>query len=196
MDIIAIFYVQNKNSVIKQINSIIQQKIKIDLLFILDNNDYIQFFSNYGIVVVTGTDSEEFLSRKYQMGYDQIKLHNYDYIIEINSDFYINENYIKICKEQLIKNDIVGSNSYITYNLLNKSVHLNKIKNTGQLNNIIFCRCINKSFLDKINWKIFNFNKNIDVFSYSQIYCNLQSANIHYLISCNIYKIIKLVYNF
>ena len=37
MDIIAIFYVQNKNSVIKQINSIIQQKIKIDLLFILDN---------------------------------------------------------------------------------------------------------------------------------------------------------------
>ena len=61
--------------------------------------------------------------------------------------------------------------------------------NTSKTDNKIFCRCINKNFLDKIEWKIFDFNKNVDVYELSQTFCILNSVETKYLINNLVFKI-------
>ena len=45
MNFIIIIFVKNKDNIIKQINKLIQDKINIHFLILLDTYEYIQYFS-------------------------------------------------------------------------------------------------------------------------------------------------------
>jgi len=185
MNNVIIIYIENKNLVIKQINKLIKDKVKINFIILLDTYEYSQFFSNYGKVIICG--NEKFLSKKIQMGYNYIKENKekYNYIFELNQNFIIDSEYIYKCIEQINHFDIIGSNSYISYSLNTKEMRIN----TSKTENKIYCRCINKKFLDKIEWKIFDFNKNIDIYELSQTFCILNSVETKYLINNLVFKI-------
>ena len=188
MNNIIIIYVENKNLVIKQINKLIKDKININFIILLDTYEYLQLFSNYGIVIICG--DEQFLSKKIQMAYNYIKQNKdkYNYIFELNQNFIIDSNYINKCIEQINNYDIIGSNSYISYSLNTKEMMINISK---KIDNKIYCRCINKKFLDKIEWKIFDFNKNIDIYELSHTFCILNSVETKYIINNLVFKIIN-----
>ena len=199
LNFVIIIYVQNKNLVIRQINKLIKEKIvNLTFVILLDTYEYIHLFSKYGTVIICG--NEIYLSKKMQLAYKHIKeISNYEYVLEINSGFIIDSDYIAKSKECFESNDfdIIVSKNYLTYNLTTKELYLNytKIYDTNtQIN--IYCRCVRKSFLEKINYKIFDFNKNDNVYELSHTFCILNSANIKLLTNFSVYKIVNtLQYN-
>lgn len=191
MNYIIIIYVYNKNLVIKQINKLLKDKVNINFLILVDTYDYIKYFSNYGTVILT--NSEKYLSKKLQMAYNYIKNSTivYNYIFELNPNFIIDSIYINKCINEIKINNysIIGSKTFLSYNLNTKNVFINQFLKIDNYNNIIYCRCINKTFLDEINWKIFDFNKDKNVYELSQTYCILNSAKVYYILNHNIFKI-------
>lgn len=188
-----IIYVENKNLVIKQINSLFKDKTSnISFIILLDSYEYLHFFSNYGTVIMCG--DEKFMSRKIQLAYNYIKENRsqYSYIFELNSNFIIKSDYIKKCIDELQAGgyDIVGSKNFISYNPQTKDLHmeLSKISDT-QTN--IFCRCFTSNFLEGIGYRIFDFQKNENIYELSNTYCILQSAKIFFLINSSVYKIVN-----
>ncbi len=187
-----IIYVENKNLVIKQINSLFKNKTSnISFIILLDSYEYLHFFSNYGTVIMCG--EEKFISKKIQLAYNYIKDHKseYSYIFELNSNFIIKPEYIKSCIDVLDTGsyDIVGSKNFISYNPQTKDLCLESCKLSETQTNL-FCRCFTRNFLESIGYKIFDFQKNDNIYELSNTYCILQSAKIFFLINSSIYKIV------
>ena len=188
---IIIIYVHNKNLVIKQINNLIKSKItNLSFVILLDSYEYIHFFSNYGTVIMC--TNEKYLSKKIQLGYAHIKSlgNDYNYVLEITSGFIINSEYINECikKFKLINCDIIASSSYLIYDQTNKNLFMNYSK-LSETNSSIYCRCFKKEFLDLFDYKIFDFQKNENIYELSYSFCILSSAKIYILPNQYIYKI-------
>jgi len=188
---IVIVYVHNKNLVIKQINNLIKSKIpNITFIILLDSYEYIHFFSNYGTVIMC--TNEKYLSKKIQLGYTYIKnsSNDYNYVLEITTGFIINPEYINECiqKFKLINCDIIASSSYLIYDQTNKKLFINYSK-LSEPNATIYCRCFKKEFLDLVDYKLFDFQKNENIYELSYSFCILSSANIYIFSNQYIYKI-------
>ncbi len=186
-----IIYVENKNLVIKQINSILKDKIaNISFIILLDSYEYLHYFSNYGTVIICG--DEKFMSKKIQLAYNYIKTnnHKYNFVLELNTNFIIRSSYIKNCIDAFETSDydIIGSKNFIQYNSQTRDLIINYSK-ISETNTSIFCRCFTNKFLELIDYKIFDFQKNENIYELSNTYCILQSAKILHLINSFVYKI-------
>ena len=188
MNLSIIIYVLNKDIALNQVKKFILNNIKVDYIFILINDDYKSLFSNYGNVFIE--NNYQYKSNCYQDVYTSLKSHNYDKVLEINPNFFINYKYIEQCLRA--NNDIVGSNTFISYDDI---MYINQLKNIGEINNIIYCRCFNKHFLEKVNYKIFDFTKNENIFELSQMSCIIYSSDILHITTQHVYKKYDNVYN-
>jgi len=188
---IVIIYVHDKNLVIKQINNLIKSKIpNLTFIVLLDSYEYIHFFSNYGTVIMC--TNEKYLSKKIQLGYAHIKSlgNTYDYVLEITTGFIISPEYINECinKFKSINCDIIASSSYLIYDQANKNLLISYSK-LSETNSSVYCRCFKKEFLDLVDYKIFDFQKNENIYELSFSFCILSSAKIYILPNQYIYKI-------
>ena len=144
-----------------------------------------QSYPFYKIILVGDTDSEENiakqlnchfvkhanspLSKKVQAGIDEARKFNPDAVVVSGSDDWLsykwNETYIKYIDNF----DIIGNKNWLVLQILNDS----DIKLvSGNYNNnrrdpIGAGRTITRRILDKMNWQIYNFNKESSLDSYS-----------------------------
>lgn len=178
-----IFYVNDKNITIKQIKHFILNGILSSYIFVLNHNTYASLFSNYGDIFIKS--NYKFLSNCYQSVYNSIREKDYEKVIEINPDFFVDYQYIGQCLSN--KNILIGSSTYIAYhdNILTICQNINP-----DINNILFCRCFSKIFLNKINYNIYNFDRNINIFTLSHISCILVETHKN-IITQYVYKLMN-----
>lgn len=177
MNISIILFINNKDITIKQIKLFILNNIDATYYLILNNDTFEYIFSSFGNVYIE--NNYTYKSNCYQDVYNQIKLNQIDYVIEINPDFIIDNLYI---------DDVISTNIDITFCKSYVSFVDNKLKvHQSNQNNIVFCRCFSSVYLSKIEYNVFNFNRNVDIFELSQVTCILNTKNIKCILSQHIY---------
>ena len=93
-------------------------------------------------------------------------------VIEIDKDCFIDFQYILDCLEHMTTNnyDIVGTQTTMT--IIENSLILNRSKDKNPI-----CKCITKSFLETINYNLYDFMNN-DYRTLSHNFCILSGANV------------------
>lgn len=182
-----IFYVYDKDITIKQLKTIVLNNI-IDTkwIFVLKNDTYKILFENYGNVYIE--NDYNYVSNCYQQVYSDLSdiiKQSPCKVLEINSNFFVDSKYIVKCINN--SNSFLGSGTFIT--LDNDILYLNQLKNNSTINNVIYCRCFSTIALNDLNYKVFDFNKNDNLFELSQISCLLKINAPTFIPSQHVYKL-------